>query len=53
MEVMYILRLKKLIVGARKSIKIASIIILATVIILGILQLAYSQTYEVSLNGNK
>ena len=51
MEVMYILRLKKLIVGARKSIKIASIIILATVIILGILQLAYSQTYEVSLNG--
>ena len=51
MEVINILRVKKLAVGLRKSIKLASIAILAAVVILSILQIAYSQTYEVSLNG--
>lgn len=51
MEVINILKIKKLAVGLRKSIKLASIAILATVVILSILQIAYSQTYEVSLNG--
>ena len=51
MEVINILRVKKLAVGLRKSIKLASIAILAAIVILSILQIAYSQTYEVSLNG--
>ena len=51
MEVINILRVKKLAVGLRKSIKLASIAILAAIVILSILQSAYSQTYEVSLNG--
>ena len=51
MEVINILRVKKLAVGLRKSIKLASIARLAAVVILSILQIAYSQTYEVSLNG--
>ena len=46
MEVINILRVKKLAVGLRKSIKLASIAILAAVVILSILQIAYSQTYE-------
>lgn len=51
MEVINILRVKKLAAGLRKSIKLASIAILAAIVILSILQIAYSQTYEVSLNG--
>lgn len=51
MEVINILRVKKLAVGLRKLIKLASIAILAAIVILSILQIAYSQTYEVSLNG--
>ena len=51
MEVINILRVKKLAVGLRKSIKLASIAILAAIVILSILQIAYTQSYEVSLNG--
>ena len=45
MEVINILKIKKLAVGLRKSIKLASIAILATIVILSILQIAYSQTF--------
>ena len=51
MEVINILKIKKIAVGLRKSIKLASIAILATAVILSILQISYSQTYEVSLDG--
>lgn len=43
--------LKKLAVKLRKTVKIAVILTVATIIILGLIQIFYKQTYSVSLNG--
>jgi len=40
-----------LVIGIRSIVKFLTIIVVAAVIILGILQLTYKQTYSVSLNG--
>ena len=44
-------KLKKIAIGIRGVIKLAVIFIVAILLILGILQITYKQTYSVSLNG--
>lgn len=50
-RVIKISSIKKIIVGVRHTVKIAVILIIAIVLILGIIKLTFKQTYSVSLNG--
>ncbi len=43
--------LKKCIIGIRHIVKIAIILVIAAVLIVGIIKITYKQTYSVSLNG--
>lgn len=44
-------KLKKIAIGIRSIIKVSVIIVISALLILGILQISYKQTYSVSLNG--